>query len=89
MKSQMPETTELPADVTHALKSGRKIEAIKRLREQRKIELKEAKGQVDAWLQENPDYSRQKGHQSDNGLGRLIFIIIVIAVLVTAWRMTS
>ena len=42
-------TSELPDEVILALRHGRKIDAIKRLRELRGIGLKAAKEQVDAW----------------------------------------
>lgn len=43
----MPESSDLSPDVMRAIESGRKIEAIKLLRAERGIDLKEAKTIID------------------------------------------
>lgn len=45
----MTEPTELPADVIAAIREGKRIEAIKRLRAARGLQLKDAKDQVEAY----------------------------------------
>ena len=71
----MSETSNLPAEVVNAILAGRKIEAIKLLREARGIGLKEAKHAVDAYIRENP--SAQQPRSSGGGL----VIIVVVAIL--------
>ena len=81
--------SELPEDVLVAIKANRKIEAIKLLREHQNIDLKDAKDIVDAYISNNPYLNVHQNRQSDTGVGRLIFIVIVIGVLYTAskiWR---
>ena len=46
-------TTELDAEVVSLLQQGKKIEAIKKLRELKTMGLKEAKEEVDAYCSEN------------------------------------
>ena len=46
----MTNDSALPADVLKALRAKRKIEAIKRLRKHRGLELKEAKQAIDAYV---------------------------------------
>ncbi|RZV38889.1 MAG: hypothetical protein EX272_01490 [Chromatiales bacterium] len=71
----MSDTSNLPAEVVNAILAGRKIEAIKLLREARGIGLKEAKHAVDAYIRENP--SAQQRRPSGGGL----VIIVVVAIL--------
>ena len=50
----MNSEVELPADVVAEIKANRKITAIKLLREHERIDLKEAKERVDAYLELHP-----------------------------------
>jgi ribosomal protein L7/L12 len=50
---------ELPPEAVAALSQGRTIEAIKRVREARKIGLKEAKDAVDQYLSARPELKRK------------------------------
>lgn len=54
---------DLPSEVIAALKSGSKIEAIKRLRERFGLDLKEAKERVDAHLAQTPENSASESRR--------------------------
>ena len=71
----------LPADVIAALHEGRKIDAIKLLREQRGIGLKEAKEEVDAYLREHPELASLQKSGSAIGCFAWIGLIAVIGYL--------
>jgi len=75
----MNSTPRLPEQVISQIRAGRKIQAIKLLREARGIGLKEAKQAVDAYMRENP--SPQQPKSSGNGLV-LIVSGLLIAYLV-------
>lgn len=68
----MNSTTELPSEVVAAIEDGRKIDAIKMLREAKGLGLKEAKHEVDAYLRAHPSV-----RQPRSGAGGLIFIVVV------------
>lgn len=70
----MSESPQLPAEVVNAIHAGRKIEAIKLLREARGLGLKDAKHAVDAYIRKNP--SAQQPRSSGGGL--VIIVILVI-----------
>jgi hypothetical protein len=74
----MSNETELPVDVIEAIRSNRKIDAIKLLREHRSLELKEAKEAVDAYICENQHLMPQQS--SGAGLGRVVIIIIALLI---------
>ena len=69
---------DLPTDVIEAIRANRKIDAIKRLREHRGIDLKEAKYEVDTYVRENPQVATTLAPQTESGIGRLILIAIII-----------
>jgi hypothetical protein len=75
-------TVELEQDVSDALGSGRKIEAIKLLRAHRNIDLKQAKKLVDRHIRENPKAipSVQKT-RSGNGIMIVVFFVVVAYLL--------
>jgi len=67
--------TELEPEVIEAIQSGRKIDAIKKLRELRGTDLKEAKGLVDSYCKDNVIKSPSvEKVSSNNGLIFLIFL---------------
>jgi hypothetical protein len=74
----MTNETQLPADVTEAIRANRKIDAIKLLREHRGLGLKEAKHAVDAYIRENPHLIPQQS--SGGGLGRLVKIVLGVVI---------
>ncbi len=81
--------TELPSDVLDAVHSNRKIEAIKLLRGHRNIDLKESKGIIDKYIEENSHLISSSGSRTESGLGRLLFVGIVIVALYGAYRFLS
>jgi hypothetical protein len=62
-------TRELPADVRDAVHANRKIEAIKLLREQQSLGLKEAKEIVDAYIDENRHVIGDQRSSRESGIG--------------------
>lgn len=76
----------LPADVLEAVHANRKIDAIKRLRKQRGIDLKEAKGIVDAYISEHPQLIRRRQPREESGLGRIVVVGIIVAAIYIAYR---
>lgn len=71
----MSSSTNLPDQVVSAIQAGRKIDAIKLLRETQGIGLKEAKHAVDAYLLEHP--SLQQAQPNSNGL---VFIVLILVI---------
>lgn len=70
----MSDETGLPDDVVAEIHANRKIEAIKRLREQRGIGLKEAKDAVDRYISQLPQGAIRPTQRTDSGLGRLLVV---------------
>lgn len=68
----------LPADALAALHEGRKIDAIKLLRAQRGIGLKEAKDEVDAYLREHPELASMQ--KSGNPIGCFAWVGLIATV---------
>ena len=68
----------LPADALAALHEGRKIDAIKILREQRGLGLKEAKDEVDAYLRDHPELASLQS--SGSALGCFAWIGLAAVV---------
>ena len=81
----MTSQTELSDDVIASIRSGKKIEAIKRLREEQGLGLKEAKQLVDAYVREHPDeiISRDK-----SGSG-VVFIVLFICIALVYFLMND
>lgn len=71
----------LPSSVIDAIQSGRKIEAIKSIREQYKLGLKEAKHVVDAYIDENGEDESEEPRTVGITIERVILMLIVIAIL--------
>ena len=69
----------LPAEVINAISSGRKIEAIKLIREEWNIGLKEAKEIVDKHIDSDPLLKDQIQRQSNIGCLPIIVSFIIIA----------
>jgi len=81
--------SELSAEVLAAIHAGRKIDAIKQLRAGHNIGLKEAKEIVDAYIEAHPGLEITRGPKTETGLGRLVLIGVVIAVLYFLYRNLS
>lgn len=71
----------LPADVVAAIQRGNKIEAIKRLRAARNLDLKDAKDLVDGYVRNDPVLTRKFQRQSTNSL-RVLWLLVAGAILV-------
>lgn len=82
-------TTELPAEVKNAVHANRKIEAIKLLREQRNMDLKEAKDIVDAYIGENRHLIGDHRSGRESGIGRVLILVIVGGIIYAAYRAFS
>lgn len=77
---------ELPADVIAAIKQGRKIEAIKILRESSGIGLANAKVLVDrAWRRYGPQKPLPSFNDQPRGLSGLAKLLAVVLFLVAAY----
>ena len=81
----MNHETELPANVIEAINANRKVEAIKRLRAHHDIGLKEAKDLVDAYTQQNPRVAEPRQHQTESGIGRVLLVLVIMAVAFGAY----
>lgn len=78
-------TPPLPANVVSALARGNKVEAIKLLRVARKLDLKSAKDEVDAYVVKHPELARRRSAES-SGLGRLLLAVVLAVVAWAIYR---
>lgn len=83
----MAQVDDLPPQVMHALKAGRKIEAIKLLREARGIGLAEAKDAVEgvALAQPRAGKVHRAAAKDDTGVGRLVLVLAVLGACLAAY----
>ncbi|MFP3943108.1 MAG: hypothetical protein ACLFWF_04410 [Alphaproteobacteria bacterium] len=86
MSSQSPET-DLPADVLEAVHANRKILAIKLLRDQRGLDLREAKETVEAYMAGHPNLAAPRRLKVKTGLGSLIWAAFVLIAAYAAYRL--
>lgn len=82
----MSSDTELPEDVIAAIRANRKIDAIKLLRSQQNLGLKEAKHIVDAYVAGNPSMRAVNPPRSDSGIGRLALVALGAALAYLGYR---
>jgi len=82
-------TMDLPPDVKAAAHANRKIEAIKLLRVQRNIGLKEAKEIMDAYFEDNRHTISDQRSGRESGIGRFLVIIILGGLIYAAYRAFS
>lgn len=80
----MSTRSELPDDVTTAIRANRKIEAIKLLRGHRSLDLKEAKHIVDTYAKEHGP--ARENPSSGSGLGRIVAMALAITVGYAVYR---
>lgn len=80
---------DLPSDVKNAVHENRKIDAIKLLRAHRNLGLKEAKEFIDAYALENRHLIGNQRSGRESGIGRLLIIIILGAIVYAAYRALS
>jgi hypothetical protein len=86
-EGELNRTDDLPPQVMHALKAGRKVEAIKLLREARGIGLLEAKEAVDSVEFGQPHVAtpHRAAARNDNGVGRLVLVFAVLGACLAAY----
>ena len=82
----MPDLETLPPEAISALRAGKKIDAIKILREQKNIGLKEAKGMVEQYVASDPVLAHELQRTGNTGL---LYWIIIIVLCVMAWYYLS
>jgi hypothetical protein len=84
---------ELPSDAVASLESGNKIEAIKIVRENSGLGLKESKELVEKYLREHPDlhqrYSAIQSEQNKGAFMKLLFLLAVAAFVAYIFSMTD
>jgi len=87
MKSEIIITeNELPVPVIDAIRGGRKIEAIKILRESKGLELANAKVLVEqAWRVHGPQRSFRSFADQPRGLGNFVKSLAMLLFVVAAW----
>lgn len=80
---------DLPADVIDAIKSGRKIEAIKMLRASHRLGLKEAKDWVDAYQQGHPGrpVTEPSGSRSGSAASGFWWFLALLAAALLAYTL--
>lgn len=74
---------DLDVSVVSALQAGRKVEAIKLLREERGIGLKEAKEIVDSYCEE---HGLSSSSQASGGAGGLVLVGVLVVVGYLVYR---
>ena len=77
---------ELPADVIAEIQAGRKITAIKLLRAHQGIDLKEAKGLVDAYIDKHRSSPRSGAQQAESSFGRIVLLILGVGLIYGLYR---
>lgn len=78
----------LSDEILAAIRANRKIKAIKLLREEQNIGLKEAKDVVDKYVAGNPQISENRS-RSDFRMAPLLFAAAVTAAIYFAYRVFS
>ena len=90
MSGNDQETRELPDAVIAALTNGRKIEAIKILRGEWDMDLKDAKGAVDQYLSSrNSSQALRRAPTTEAGTGRMLWFVLVVIVVFIAYYMLT
>jgi hypothetical protein len=77
----MKPNIELESDIIAMVCNGRKIEAIKLLRNRHSLGLKESKDLIDAYLKQHPELKVIETERSNGVILGLIFLALVAAVL--------
>jgi len=72
-----------------ALHAGNKMEAIKLLRNERGIGLKEAKDEVEAYVDAHPDLKSQLETQSAASMGKLKWILLAVVLAGLAYLFSA
>lgn len=77
----MDPSNELEPDIIMLLHKGRKINAIKLIRERRNLGLKDSKTLVDAYFKQHPDLKVIEAERSNGVFLLLVFFALMAAVL--------
>lgn len=80
---------DLPSDVKDAVHANRKIDAIKLLREQWNLDLKDAKEIVDSYVDANRHLISGRRPGRESAIGRLLIIIALGCAIYFAYRALS
>ena len=80
-----PLERKLPDKVIDAINRRHKIEAIKLLREEWNVDLKEAKDCVDEYINENVELLPVRSRSSETGLVRFVVIILTLGILAAVY----
>jgi hypothetical protein len=81
----MTTMTDLPPNVVNALSQGRKIEAIKLLRESNGMGLKDAKDTVEAYARSRPEMGARLQAANREGVARLLRWALVVVAAFVMW----
>jgi hypothetical protein len=76
---------ELPAPVREALRAGRKIEAIRLLREDRSLSLNEAVAAIRASAREDGSRPARRPSRSDDRIGSVVRALLAAAIAYGAY----
>ena len=79
----------LSAEVIAEIQANRKVTAIKLVREQHNIGLKEAKEIVDTYTAAHPHSSGQHSTEPKGGGSRLVFVVIMAGLAYSLYRYFS
>ncbi len=82
----MQEEPQLPGDVVAAIEAGRKIDAIRLLREAEGLDLAEAKRLVDLYAAKNPNLLTGSELKDEGSGGKLLFAVAVVIGSWLIWR---
>ena len=80
---------ELSSDVKNAVHANRKIDAIKHLRVEHNLGLKEAKDIIDTYIEENRHLLVDQRAGRNSSFGRILVIVILGCVIYAAYRAFS
>jgi hypothetical protein len=75
------EADELPPDVVDALRRGRKVDAIKLVRERQGLDLKDAKALVERFVGTNRAELGLAGPSEGAGAGWIVTLVVLVAIL--------
>lgn len=79
--------TDLPETVISAIRADRKVAAIKLLRQERGLDLKDAKDAVDAYIEQNPGAVGSMSPMPESGVNPIVVIVIVVVAGYLLYRL--
>ena len=78
MHSRSSHSRDLSGPVVEALWKGKKIQAIKLLRQEQSLDLKEAKDAIDQYVQTHPALQRKMSLQQSEALRNLLLMVMIV-----------